>query len=63
MLRYKNKSLNAEMSTNMTVLHGKVRRYRFRARNPLNLTKVGVAKRKVGVANLKVGGVAAPPTV
>ena len=42
----------------------------FRARNPLNLTKVGlaehevdVAEHKVGVAKLKVGGVAAPPSV
>ena len=41
----------------------KVRHYRFRARNPLNLSKVGVAKHKVSVANLKVGGAAAPPTV
>ena len=41
----------------------KVRHHRFRARNPLNLIKVGVAKHKVGVANLKVGGAAAPPTV
>ena len=40
----------------------KVRHYRFRARNPLNLTKVGVAKHKVGVANLKVGGWGSRPT-
>ena len=39
----------------------KVRHYRFRTRNPLNLTEVGVAKHKVGVANLKVGGAAAQP--
>ena len=41
----------------------KVRQRRFRARKPLNLTKVGVAKQKVGGANLKVGGAVAPPTV
>ena len=40
-----------------------VRRHRFRARKPLNLTKVGMAKQKVGVASLKVGGAAATPTV
>ena len=37
--------------------------HRFKARKPLNLTKVGVAKHKVGGANLKVGGAVAPPTV
>ena len=41
----------------------KVKNYCFRARKSPNLTKVGVAKHKVGVANLKVGGAAAPPTV
>ena len=41
----------------------KVRHRRFRARNPLNLTKVGVAKYKDGGASLKVGGAAATPTV
>ena len=40
---------------------GKARHYRFRARNTLNLTKVGVANHKVGVANLKVGGAAPQP--
>ena len=34
----------------------KARQHRFRARKPLKLTKVGVAKHKVG-------GIAAPPTV
>ena len=37
----------------------KVRYHHFRARKPLNVTKVGVAKHKVGGANLKVGGAAA----
>ena len=63
MLRYKNKKLNAEMSTNVLVLHSvKVKNHRFRARKPPNLPKVGVAKRKVGGANLELGGAAAPPT-
>ena len=39
-----------------------VRHYRFRAINPINITKVGVAKYKVRVANLNVGGAADPPT-
>ena len=37
----------------------KVRHHRFRARKLLNLAKVGVAKHKVGGANLKVGWEAA----
>ena len=41
----------------------KVRHHRFRARKQPNLIKVGVAKHKVGGANIKVGGAAAPPTV
>ena len=41
----------------------KVKNHCFRARKAPNLPKVGVAKHKVGVANLKVGGAAAPPTV
>ena len=41
----------------------KVKNHCFRARKSLNLPKVGVAKHKVGVANLKVGGAAGPPTV
>ena len=41
----------------------KVRHHRFRARKPLNLTQVVVAKQKVGVANLKVGGASATPIV
>ena len=41
----------------------KVRHRRFRAKNPLNLTKVSEAKHEVGGANLKVDGAAAPPTV
>ena len=40
-----------------------VRHHRFRARKPLNLTKVRVPKQKVGVANFKVGEAAATPTV
>ena len=41
----------------------KVRNHRFKARNSPNLPKFGVAKHKVGGANLEVGGAAAPPTV
>ena len=41
----------------------KVKNHRFRTSKTPNLTKVGVAKHKVGEANLKVGGAAAPPTV
>ena len=55
MLGYKNNNLNAEMSTNVTYLHAKVRQHHFRARKPLNLTKVGVTKYEVGGANFKVG--------
>ena len=33
----------------------KVRKHRFKARNPPNILKVGVAKHKVGGANLDVG--------
>ena len=47
------------MFTNETMT--KVNNHRFRARKPLNLTKVGVAKHKVGVSNLNVGGTAAGP--
>ena len=41
----------------------KVRTHCFRARKPPNLPKVGVAKQKVGGANLEVGGAAAPSTL
>ena len=41
----------------------KVKKHCLRARKSPNLPKVGVAKHKVDVANLKVGGTAAPPTV
>ena len=51
----KNKNLNDEISTDVTVLHCKGD-HTFRARNPLNLTKFGVAEHKVG-------GAAAPLSV
>ena len=35
----------------------------LRVRNPLNMTKVGVAEEKVGVAQHKVDGAVAPPSV
>ena len=63
--RYKNKKLNAEMSTNVTQMCFAWKRWKrpFRARKPSNLPKVGVAKHEVGGTNLKVGGAVAPPTV
>ena len=60
MLRYTNKNLNEPESRNVyksdSFAWAKVRHHRFRAGKPLNVTKVGVAKHKVG-------GAAASPTV
>ena len=56
------KNLNAEMSTNVTFLHGLGETPPSSCKPP-NLTNAGVAKHRVGGANLKVGEEAAPPTV
>ena len=58
------KSLSPSPRPPFQFLMTRVRKYRFRARKPLNLTKVGVAAKHKDVATkLKVGGVASSPTI